>query len=55
MSPADYVVLSLLAVALAAVVCWMRRIKKKGGGCSGCGNCSHSASCRKKEETSREK
>ena len=36
MSVADWVVLGLLALCVAAVILFLRRQKRRGGGCAGC-------------------
>lgn len=40
MSVADWVVLGLLALCVAAVVFFLRRQKRRGGGCAGCSGCA---------------
>lgn len=43
MSVADWVTLGLLALCIGGVLLFLRRQKKRGGGCAGCSGC---AGCR---------
>lgn len=45
MSPADVVILILLAVAFVFVLRSLRKQRKNGGCPGGCSGCAHSCSC----------
>lgn len=45
MTPADIVVLSILAVLVIAVFVFLRRRKKWGGACAGCDRCTKADGC----------
>ena len=45
MTPADIDVLSILAVLVIAVFVFLKRSKKRGSPCAGCGRCAKADGC----------
>ncbi|MDD6032744.1 MAG: FeoB-associated Cys-rich membrane protein [Oscillospiraceae bacterium] len=52
-SPADWVILALLAVCIVLAIRSVLRQRKKGGcpGCSGCGSCTRKDCCSRKSKS----
>ena len=52
----DYILLGGLTLAVAGIIAWLIKKKKKGEtGCCGCGGCPHASSCGKKREDTEDK
>ncbi|MBS5659683.1 MAG: FeoB-associated Cys-rich membrane protein [Clostridiales bacterium] len=51
MSPADWIVLGILAALVIAVVVIMVRRRKRGGCCGGCSGCAERGCCHTKRDS----
>lgn len=51
MSPADWIVLGILAALVITAAVMMIKRRKKGGCCGGCSGCAQRGSCQTKQDS----
>lgn len=51
MSPADWIVLGILAALVITAAVMMIKRRKKGGCCGGCSGCAQRSSCQTKRDS----